>query len=226
MGKHKLIVAPRKAAPMLAHAAVDGNALPLFDPLHDLLAYVRAAARDGTPAHEVERGLWRRALQLGRHAFGLFLDLTGPGDLGPSVDLPDGTTALRLEQTHQRPYRSVFGDFTLTRCAYGSREGQRIAFVPLDARLHLPEGDYSYLLQQWDLALGCEASFARVGATLFDVLGLKQSVDSLERMSRAAAQAVQPFRQRRPAPRLQDEGEVFVVSGDGKGVVLRREPGE
>src|SRR5262245_12833604 len=115
MGKHKLMVAPRKAPPMLAHTAEAGNALPLFEQLHDLLAYVRDAARDGAAAHEVELGLWRRVLQLGRHAFGLFLDLTGPGDLGEAVGLPDGTVARRLEQPHQRPYRSVFGDFTLTR---------------------------------------------------------------------------------------------------------------
>ena len=209
---------------MLAHQAEDRNALPFFALLHDLLGYVQQAARDGCPAHEVEQQLWTRLLALGRHAFGLFLALQGTGDLGPTLTLPDGATAQRLEQTHDRPYRSVFGDFTLSRTAYGSREGQKITFVPLDARLQLPESDYSYLLQKWDQALGCEAAFARVAATLLDVLGLKQPVDSLEQMSRHMAQAVAPFQEARPLPPPKDEGAVLVLSADGKGIVMRRGP--
>lgn len=219
-------IAPRKANPMLAHPAEDRNALPFFSLLHDLLAYLQQAARDGCPAHQIEQQLWTRLLALGRHAFGLFLDLQGPGDLGPTLQLPDGSTAHRLDQPHDRPYRSVFGDFTLSRTAYGSREGQKITYVPLDNRLQLPASNYSYLLQQWDQTLGCEAAFARVGATLFDMLGLRQPVDTLEHMSRHMAEAVEPFRQSRPLPEPEQEGAVFVLSADGKGIVMRRAPGE
>src|SRR5436305_10414506 len=218
------MVAPRKALPMLAHQAEDRNALPFFPLLHDLLAYVRQAADDGLPAHRVEQDLWTRLLALGRHAFGLFLDLQGSGDLGPALDLPDGTTAARLDQPHQRGYRSVFGDFTLRRTAYGSREGQKILFVPLDNRLQLPASDYSYLLQQWDQALGCECAFARIAATLHDMLGVRQPVDSLEQGNRQMAQAVESFRAARPLPAPEEEGAVFALIDDGKGVVLRRGP--
>jgi hypothetical protein len=224
MGVPPTMTAPRKANPMLAHQAEDRNALPFFALLHDLLHYVRQAADAGLPAHQVEQELWTRLLALGRHAFGLFLDLQGSGDLGPTLELPDGSTAHRLEQPHDRPYRSVFGDFTLSRTVYGSREGQKIAFVPLDNRLQLPASDYSYLLQQWDQTLGCEAAFARVQATVEDILGLDQPVDTLEHGSRHLAEAVEPFRQSRPLPEPAQEGELFVLSADGKGVVLRRGP--
>jgi hypothetical protein len=209
---------------MLAHQAEDRNALPFFSLLHDLLAFVQQAARDGLPAHQVEQDLWTKLLALGRHAFGLFLDLQGSGDLGPTLELPDGSTAQRLDQPHPRDYRSVFGDFTLSRTCYGSREGQKITFVPLDNRLQLPAGDYSYLLQRWDQALGCEAAFARVRATLLDVLGLDQPVDTLEHMNRHMAEAAEPFRQSRPLPQPEQEGALFVLSSDGKGVVMRRGP--
>jgi hypothetical protein len=89
--------------------------------------------------------------------------------------------------------------------------------------LQLPASDYSYLLQQWDAALGCESAFARVGSTLYDVLGLKQSTDCLERLNRQLAQQVAPFRQSRPLPAAAEEGEVVVAQADGKGVVMRRE---
>lgn len=196
---------------------------PALDPpVQELAAYVHQAATAATPAHDVERGIWTRILAVGRQALELFFRLHGTGDIGETVALPDGSTVRRLPDTHARAYRSVFGDFTLRRTCYGTRAGQKVAFVPLDARLQLPAGDYSYLLQQWDQALGCESAFARVGVTLFDVLGLKQSTDSLERMNRQMADAVHAFRLARPAPAPADEGPVMVAQADGKGVVMRR----
>jgi hypothetical protein len=211
---------------MIAHHAEADKAQALFPLAQELYDYVRQAAACGTPAHEAERAIWTRILALGRTALGRFFDLQGSGDLGPTVDLPDGTSARRLDGLRPRAYRSVFGDFRLERACYGSREGQKIAFVPLDARLQLPASDYSYLLQQWDAALGCEFAFARVAATLADVLGLKQSVDSLERLHRQLAEPVTPFRQSRPLPAPEAEGEVVVAQADGKGVVMRRPAAE
>lgn len=208
---------------MMAHQA-EADKAQGFDLLAaELLGYVRQAAAQGTPAHEVEHSLWTRVLALGGQALALFFRLQGSGDLGETIQLPGGPAARRLPETHTRTYRSVFGDFALARTCYGTREGQQIAFVPLDARLHLPASGYSYLLQRWDAALGCESAFARVGATLFDVLGLKQSTDCLERLNRQMAEHVGPFRRSRPLPGPGDEGEVMVVQADGKGVVMRRD---
>jgi hypothetical protein len=210
---------------MFAHQAEAGSAPSLDSLLGCLVASVHTAAADGLPAHEVERRLFSSVLAIGREAFCLFLRLQGQGDLGEHVRLPDGRALRRLEHTHERPYRSVFGDFTLSRACYGSREGQRIDFVPLDARLQLPECDYSYLLQEWDQTLGCESAFAKVAATIKGMLGVEQPVDSLERQNRQMAQAVGPFRESRPLPG-QREGELFVASDDAKGVVMRRDEGD
>src|SRR5262245_56645185 len=202
---------------MIAHQAEVGNAPSLGSLTASLAHFVQQAAADGLPAHEVELALWKHLLALGRQAFALFLRLQGQGDLGEQVRLPDGSSAQRLDRPHQRPYRCVFGDFSISRVCYGSREGQKITFVPLDNRLRLPASGYSYLLQQWDAALGCECAFAKVAATLHDVVGVTQPVDSLERGSRHMASAVGPFRQRRPLPEPQREGGLFVVTADGKG---------
>jgi hypothetical protein len=207
---------------MLAHDLEARKAHDLIPGVQDLQAFVQQAAAQGTPAHEVERGIWRRILALGHTALGQFFDLQGTGDLGPTLELPGDRTVQRLDEVHTRNYRSLFGDFPLGRTAYGSREGQKIEFVPLDSRLQLPESDYSYVLQEWDLMLGCESSFGRVAATLEEVLGLKQSVDSLERMSRQMASTVSSFREGRPRPEEDEEAAVVVTQADGKGVVIRR----
>jgi hypothetical protein len=105
---------------------------------------------------------------------------------------------------------------------YGTREGQEIEFVPLDARLQLPESEYSYVLQDWAQALGVEHAFARTAEVLRMILGLKLPVDSLERMNRKMSESVAGFRQSRPAPAAKDEGAILVATADNKGVPMRR----
>ena len=192
--------------------------------LADLRSLVQQAARDGTAAHEVERAVWDHILRIGRQALQLFFALHGSGDQGATVCLPDGRPLDRLPEQHPRRYVSLFGAFDLRRTAYGSREGQKIEFVPLDNCLQLPASAFSYVLQDWDQALAAEQAFGQVNVTLARMLGLKQSVDSLEQMNREMAGQATPFRLNRPAPPAAEEGEVFVVSADGKGVVLRRGP--
>jgi len=126
----------------------DRNDLGLLQTrVEEIKEYVMSAACEGRPAHEVELGLWRRVLDVGHQALGLFFCLQGTGDVGETFTLSDGRETRRLEDLHERTYQSVFGRFTLKRAVYGSREGQKIDCVPLDTRLQLPESEFSYLLQ-------------------------------------------------------------------------------
>ena len=200
-----------------------------FDNIDDLSAmgaevasFVRQAAADGMPAHEVERGVWQRVLAMGRQATGHFLRMQGDGDVGETVEMADGKEVKRLPEPHRRTYQSIFGPFLLSRYVYGTREGQRIEFVPLDARLELPESEYSYVLQDWAGALCVEHAFGRTSQTLQEILGLSLAVDSLERMSRMMSESVESFRTSRKKPPAKEEGEILVTTGDGKGVPMRR----
>ena len=207
---------------MFANAATLDNPPALPDLAAEVLAFVRTAAAQGTAIHEVERGLWQRLLHLGRTTLRHFFDLQGDGDLGPTVTLPDGKVCERLPELHERRYVSIFGAFALARTAYGSREGQKIDFVPLDNRLQLPESAFSYVLQDWDQGLCVEQAFGQAQSTVARMLNLKQSVDSLEQMNQQMAELVQDFREDRPRPDPATEGPILVTSGDGKGIVLRR----
>ena len=198
----------------------------LFMILSEIDLFIQRSAREGTAADAVELALWQYVLELGWVLFGKFLALLGTGDLGENVTLSDGRVCQRLDEEHVRRYVSIFGEFQLKRTAYGSREGQKIEFVPLDNRLQLPESAFSYLLQDWDQSLCVEEAFSKAGRTLQRMLGLRQSVDSLERMNVQMAERVEDFREERQLPPAAEEGEIFVSSGDGKGVVMRRSEGE
>jgi hypothetical protein len=186
----------------------------------DLKQTVLRAARESQPLHEVEKALWEQLLRLGQQALTLLFALLGNGDLGETVELPDGRCCPRLPQEHTRRYVSIFGEFLLSRVAYGSREGQKIEFVPLDNRLQLPASVFSYLLQDWDQSLCVEQAFGQVRTTVQRILGLNQSVDSLEHMNQEMAQQATPFLLTRPQPAT--EGDVVVASADQKGIVMRR----
>lgn len=191
--------------------------------VEQLARFVEMSAQDGTAAHEVEEGIWRQLLGLGRMALGHFFDQVGDGDLGEEVTLSDESIVRRLLFPHTRPYQSIFGPFELSRAVYGSREGQKIEWVPLDQRLDLPESKFSYLLQDWDQHLVVENPYASVNRTLERILGFSQSIDSLERMSRKMAAPVVDFLDTLPSPAADEEGELMVLSADGKGIPIRRQ---
>lgn len=189
----------------------------------ELKAIILNAVNQEQPIHQTELALWKQILRVGHEALSECFRLHGSGDMGETVELPDGRSCQRLEELHPRRYVSIFGEFQLQRTVYGSREGQKIEFVPLDNRLQLPELVFSYVLQDWDQAFCVEEAFGKVAETIKRILGFGQSVDSLERMNEHMARQVEDFREDRPFAKPEEEGEILVMSADGKGVVMRRE---
>jgi len=199
------------------------NRQEMFAEVQEVIDFLQQSYREHRPVHEVESGLWGWMLQLGRRLLGAFFGLYGDGDQGQVLVLVlgDGRQVRRLEEPQSRSYQSPFGAFDLTRVVYGSREGQKIAAIPFDESLQLPKSKFSYLLQDWSQALEVQMPFAQVSATLERILGFKQSVHSLQRSQRAAAQEVAAFWQAQPVPPPAEEGALVVCTADGKGVPMR-----
>lgn len=192
-----------------------------FDALRE---FVDRAARDGQRIDTVERELFRQLLGLGHSLLSAFVAQQGDGDLGPEAETPEGRTVRRLPERHDRRYVSVFGELTIARAVYGSREGQKIERTPLDERLGLPEGEFSYVLEDWGQRLCLKESFAEAGRSLEMLLGLKPGARTLEHMSREVASYAPGFQEALPLPPPEEEGPLLVVTADGKGVPMRRPP--
>jgi len=198
------------------------NTRQLCEMADQLNSFVKQAAIDGTEAHVAEEGILQFVRAIGRQALGLFFDMQGDGDVGETVTTEEGRTMRRLDKIRHRKYHSIFGVFTLSRYAYGSREGQQIELVPLDARIAMPESDFSYLLQDWAGAITVEHAFAQTAHILEEILGTTLHVDSLERMNRKMSESVEEFRDSLKNPPPEQEGEILVATADGKGVPMRR----
>jgi hypothetical protein len=192
-----------------------------FDALRD---FVQTAAREGQRIDTVERELFRQLLRLGHSLLAAFVGQQGDGDLGPQVETAEGQIARRLPERHHRRYLSIFGELTITRAVYGTREGQKIERVPLDERLGLPEGEFSYVLEDWGQRLCLKESFAEASGSLEMLLGLRLGTRALEGMNRAAAEYAPAFQASLEGPPPAEEGPLLVVTADGKGVPMRRPP--
>ena len=193
--------------------------------LEEMVAFVRQAAKDSRPINEVERSLWDSLLALGRSLLGGYVQGVAPGDVGETLSY-EGQELRRLEALHERRYVSVFGELTVRRYVYGTRETQKHEVIPADGLLGLPESDFSPLLAEWDQAFCVQNSYDQSRRMVQRILGVRQSVRSLEQMSVSMAAEVEAFRVSQPVPPAAEEGTIVVLTADGKGVPMRREAGQ
>jgi hypothetical protein len=214
-----MVYAPRRVPVIITQ---EQAFLKAHEQFQILLDFVARASAEQQRLDQAERGLLSALLELGGSLLTAFIAAAGDGDRGETTTAPDGSLERRLPEQHSRPYRSIFGILSVTRYVYGTREGQRIACVPLDAQLGLPEGEFSYVLEDWLQRFAVKDSFAEAAQSLQELLGLKPSVRSIEDMNRTMADVAANFIDQRPTPPATEEGELVVLTADGKGVVMRR----
>jgi hypothetical protein len=183
------------------------------------------AADHHQPIHQVEEILFRDLLVIGRWLLRAFLDMAGTGDVGPTLTVagdspsdPDQELP-RLDQRHTRPYLSIFDEIAIERTCYGH---DRVEAAPLDAQLHLPRRQYSYLLQQWLGTFVVDDAHAEAIRKLGTILGLEITVKASEDLNREQASDVEVFQNHLPVPEAATEAPLLVVTADCKGVPLVR----
>jgi hypothetical protein len=192
----------------------------LIEQMQGLVSFVEASLEDARATHEVEHGLWRGVLALGHSLLGAFFAASGEGDVGEEL-LTEQARVLKRLAPRPRPYRSVFGEFQLQRFVYGQREGQALEAIPLDAQLKLPETCTSFLLQSWNEQLMIDLPYAQASDLLARVLGVRQSVQTLERQQAGLSTSVDAFWAQQPAPEPASGNTLVVNTVDGKGVAMR-----
>jgi hypothetical protein len=188
----------------------------------DLAVFVHEGVRKGSSFDDFERGAFGRLLKMGRVAADLFLDAQGDGDLGDHIDTEEGVVLYRSDTAVPRPLRSIFGAHSFQAYVYSQGPKCKIALRPIDARINLPDGKASYLLQEFSQLFCVEKAFG-VGARQFEtVFGQRLSVDVLEDINRAMGEQADRFLEQLPTPAAAAEGAILVATADGKGVPLVR----
>src|SRR5208283_2625096 len=99
-----------------------------------LVEHLQHAADEHQPMHQVEEVIFRELLVVGRWLLHAFLDLAGPGDVGPTLTVAGDSAANqdqelpRLDRPRKRPYLSIFGEIAIERICYGH---DRVEAAPL-----------------------------------------------------------------------------------------------
>jgi len=168
------------------------------------------------------QSLWRHLLRLGHDLQAAYFALAGDGDCGETLQLADGRVVKRLPEPHGRPYRSIFGDFTLERVVYGTREGQAHRGGAAGCAAGTARGAVLVSATKLESGLGRGESLCAGRCGTERILGFNQSVASLETMTRTLAGTVADYEATRPPAAPATGAQIVVLSADGKGVPLRK----
>lgn len=190
--------------------------------------FVTGSVQQLSGLREFERGLLDHLLEIGRELTDQFLSQQGDGDLGETATFKcsdEDAVVHRSRQPNLRRLRTIFGRHTFSAYVYrlGRDEKSAIALRPVDDRLGIDPQQYSPLVQEFSMLFCTEHAF-RPGADAFETIFRQRlSVDTLERVSRTMGSAANDFMNSLPTPAANEEGELLVMTADGKGVPMIRE---
>ena len=127
-----------------------------------------------------------------------------------------------VEAGHVRPLLTIFGEVGVTRLAY--RRGGKDNLYPADAALNLPTELHSHGLRQFSAIESARASFEEASGAVRRATGVSLGKRQVEQLAARAAVDFEAFYEhpsRTPLPVT--NGDVLVLSADGKGIVMRPE---
>jgi hypothetical protein len=170
---------------------------------------------------ELEEHLTMLSRELFRTLFQDHLDLRATREKrAPAVTGTDGVGRNRVERGHKRGLTCVFGKVTVERLAY--RTPGRPNIYPADAVLNLPKRAHSHGLRRRAALESTRGSFTDAAAAIERTCGVRVGKRQVAELARAAAVDVDWFYATR-LPQPSPDGDLVVLSFDGKGVVMRPE---
>lgn len=129
-----------------------------------------------------------------------------------------GVVHARVERGHRRVLASVFGQVNVQRLAYRHRGHRNLH--PADGLLNLPLQRHSHGLRRLAAIESSRGSFEQAAAAITRATGQQVGKRQVEALTARAAADVEDFYATRPDTEPA-EGDVLVLSADGKGIVMR-----
>src|SRR5690348_13320831 len=168
------------------------------------------------PLHKTEKTIYTTMLEIGKQVLQEHLDsLYGtPED---QVQNSQGTK-LPFKGKSEREYLSIFGSVKIKRAYYWEKEcGEGLC--PLDQQLNLPEGKFSYALQDMTLKLIASQPYNEALSTIDKIFGVRLWPEAVKSMVTRAAMYVHSFYEK--IKTFEDtEGSVIAVTMDCKGIPM------
>jgi hypothetical protein len=185
---------------------------------------VEQLAAEGTAAlehGELEELVQEQGRELLRVLYQDHLDLRAKREerLQQVVDAAGGVRRA-VEAGHERLLRSVFGQVRVERLAYRQRAEANL--YPADGVLNLPCERHSHGLRKLAALEAARGSYADAVEAIGRATGTPLGKRQVEELAGRAALDVEAFYASRAAEAA-EEGDLLVLSADGKGIVMRPE---
>ena len=161
--------------------------LKAYEVFQKICRFLQTASRDGLRLDEAERTMQAYLAEQGLAFLEEYVADAGDGDAGGTVTY-QGRVLQRSEAPHHRRYVSIFGELEIPRYVYSAGKKKAIEYAPLDARLGLPAGEISYVLEDYQERLCVKSPFAKGAEDLNAILGTAVSVGTAERLNRQMAE--------------------------------------
>jgi hypothetical protein len=160
-----------------------------------MLIYVKGSKT--ATADQVERGIFRRLLDLGFKLMLLFFTIRAAEYPRAPIETEAGET-LPYFDDKKRDYFSIFGKLPFWRpYFYKKRVGGQ---SPLDEELSLGSDCYSDLLREIAEYLGVDVTYDKVREMFARILGQKLSTNAVQSMVGEDATDVEAYYEQKPAP--------------------------
>jgi hypothetical protein len=186
-----------------------------------VLKTIDEAAGRNAPVHEVEQSAWQGMLETTREEIAAYIAMQDTEDYPAEIKV-EGKRLRRLKEKRRRKYLSAFGPIAYRRYVYATRETQRQEVIPLDAKLGMPKGDTSYLLEKW-LGADCTGeSYKEARESFLRIFGFSPSVHGLEGMVQGLSAFADTFLEEQEPVNPTEEEPIVVATSDCKGVPMRR----
>ena len=172
-------------------------------------------------AHYMEKEIFKRLLQLGNALMNIYITTVGTGDEGKYIKLKDGST-LKHVDNRKIIHTTIFGEILIFREYYHKVLLKGI--YPLDYRLNLPERTYSYLLERLSMGVAVNDSYDEAKKYIYELFGIQLPQSSIQQVSKKSSAYFEEYYKEKDVE-LTKDGELIVVSSDGKGIPIKGEVG-
>jgi hypothetical protein len=184
-----------------------------------VVGFLHGSQAAGLTHSELETRLSVDARELIRVLYQDHLDLRTTREVRLPV-LTDAAGICRgaVERGHRRPLQTVFGAVNVDRLAYRHRGEANL--YPADAALNLPTEVHSHGLRELAAVESARGSFDDARSALRRATGVEIGKRQVERLAGRAAVDFEAYYEQ-PTRTPADDGDVLVLSADGKGIVMR-----
>ncbi len=169
-------------------------------------------------AHEMEESIFKKILHIGRAGLKAYFAEKGTGNVGQEITREDGVTQKKESGLRSRTYTSIFGEVAVPRTCY--RTAGEPGIFPLDEQVNFPDRRYSYYLQEWMNLLSIDHPFEEGAKRLSRFLGISLVESVMVSVARESTGDYDAYYGQKTPPAPKEEGEIHVVSFDGKGVPM------